>query len=287
MKYLIVFVLCTLATAKMSLQSAFGKKSVKNTADALCFNALIFIFSGIVFLYKVVGCPAPVWIYAALGAVASVAFQLTYTRALAAGNVSLTVLIVNLALVINVLVSYLFYGDDISVVRLVGIILTVLAFILCTDFKGGENSKQRKKWLLLAFSAMLSNAASCIVQKVFGESAYSAHNGAYTSASYVIAAVMAFLVYLFLRSRGEDKTFKIGKRAIFYSMAMGIILAVFVTLNTYALSVVEGTFLFPTYAGGTIVFSAVAGVVLFKDKLNFRQVMSVAVGIVAVVLMNF
>ena len=68
---------------------------------------------------------------------------------------------------------------------------------------------------------------------------------------------------------------------------MGVILGVFVAINTYALSTIEGTFLYPTYSGGTIILSTLSGVLFFKDRLTVKQVLSILVGIVAVVLMNF
>ncbi len=286
MKYLIVLILCSLATSKMSLQSAFGKKSVKNTADAFCFNAISFLFTAIVFINEIFDCPWQVWVYAALGAICAVIYQMTYTKALAMGNVSLTVLIVNLSLVINVLVSYLFYGDGLSPVRLTGILLTIVTFFLCIELKDGAN-KSEKNWLFFTLLAMISCALGCIVQKALGESSFRSFNRAYTSASYLVAAVMAYLLYLVLKAKGENKTFRIGKGVVLYSMLIGFILAAYVVLNVYALSVVEGTFLFPAYAGGAIIFSTLSGVILFKDKLNLKQILSVVVGIVAAILMNF
>ncbi len=286
MKYLLVFILCLLATSKMSIQGAFGKKFVINTADAICFNGLIFLFSAIVFSYAIIGCPWQVWVYAALGAVCSVLYQITYIKALAIGNVSLTVLIVNLGLVINVLFSYFFYGDSISPLRFVGILLTIGTFFLSVDFKG-NTARKGGNWILFVTMATLFSALGTIVMKVLGESEFSAYSRAYSSASYIIAAAGTFLLYGIISAKGEKKTFKIGKKAILFAFAIGIILATYLMLNVYACSVVEGTFLFPTYAGGTIILSTLSGVILFKDKLNLRQVLSLILGIIAVVFINF
>lgn len=286
MKYILVLILCILATLKMSLQGMFGKNKVKNSADAFCFNALIFLFSSIAFLYEIVGCPWQVWIYATFSAVFSVIFQMTYTKALAIGNVSLTALIVNLSLVINVLVSYIFFDDNISVLRLVGILTTIVTLFMSIDIKSGISIKGRN-WILFVITAMLTSSAGSIVQKVLGESQFATYNRAFTSASYLVAAVLAFLMYKVQKSNGEDKTFKIGKDAIIYAMSIGVVLAIYVVINVYALSTVEGTFFFPTYAGGTIILSTLSGVLFFKDKLSGKQIIGVILGIVAVVLMNF
>lgn len=287
MKYILVLVLCTLATSKMSLQSAFGKSSIKNTTDTLFFNGLVFVFSSLLFCFELINCPIQVWIYAFFGAVSSVLFQFTYTKSLSIGNVSITVLIVNMSLVLNVLFSYLIYGDSISPVRFTGILLTIATFLLCTNFKGMRDSKAEKKWIFLSISAMLTNAVASLVQKMFGESTFCDFGRAYTASSYLIAAILSFVAYYIYKQKVQERTFKVGKSVILYTVGMGVILGVFVAINTYALSTIEGTFLYPTYSGGTIILSTLSGVLFFKDRLTVKQVLSILVGIVAVVLMNF
>ena len=52
------------------------------------------------------------------------------------------------------------------------------------------------------------------------------------------------------------------------------------------MSVVEGTFHFPTYAGLQSLTMTLVGIVMFKDKLSKKQMIGVVCGIVSVVLMN-
>ena len=161
-----------------------------------------------------------------------------------------------------------------------------IVLFLSIDLRGG-NTKTGKSWLVLVLTAMLTSSFGSIVQKVLGESAFSGYNRAYTSGAYLVAAVLAFIVYKIQKSKGEGKTFKIGKSAIFHAFSIGVVLAIYVVINVYALSTVEGTFLFPTYAGGTIVFSALSGFIFFKDKLSLKQITGIILGVIAVVLMNF
>ena len=50
MKYLIVVWLCTLATAKVTVQGVYAKKNIKTAGDATLFNGLIFFFAALLFL---------------------------------------------------------------------------------------------------------------------------------------------------------------------------------------------------------------------------------------------
>lgn len=283
--YLIILVLSVLSTLKVSFQGAFSKHSVRNTADAIAFNGLVFAVSAILFLYRIPGCSRGVWIYAAFGAGFTVLFQLFYAKALSVGNVSLTALIVNFNMLINVMVSYFVYHEPMSAARLLGVILTVLSFLVCTEFKGGKRSE--KKWLFLAIGAMLATSGLSIVQKIFGKSEYREQTQAFVSCMYVVAMLLTIVVYGFLKKTGGGKSFKSGKRPILFALAVGVSLAVYQLLNTYAISVIDGTFFFPVHTGGNIVLSTLSGVLVFKDRLKPKQVFGIFIGIVAVVLMNF
>jgi multidrug transporter EmrE-like cation transporter len=66
-----------------------------------------------------------------------------------------------------------------------------------------------------------------------------------------------------------------------------VILAVFQLVNAFAVKTVDGTFLFPAYTGGFIVFSVFTSVFIFKEKLNLKQIIGLIIGLLALVLMNF
>ena len=285
MKYLLILTLAILATIKASVQGEFSKKMVKNTADVLIYNFLVFLFSGIIFSYRLVSSDIEVWVFASLGAFFTVLFQLLYTKALSIGTVSLTVMIVNLGLVINVLFSYFVYNEALSWVRGVGIILTIITFVVCVDFKNPK--KAEKKWLIYALGAMLATTTASGIQQAFVKSAYGAQNAAYVSCVYLLGALFIMLSYVPLKRKGDGKTFRMNRRVIILALASGVCLGLYKFVSTYSLSVVDGTFFFPARAGTSIVFSTLSGVFLFKDKLSPKQKLSVALGCISIVLMNY
>jgi multidrug transporter EmrE-like cation transporter len=89
-----------------------------------------------------------------------------------------------------------------------------------------------------------------------------------------------------LRDKKTKKTkLKMGRTYIF-AVAVGIVLAIFQWMNTYAISVMDGSFLFPVYSGGSIILSTLVGILFFKDKLTKSQKYSITLGIIAVIIMN-
>ena len=284
MQYLIVVVLCTLATAKVLVQGAYAKGNIKRIEDATLFNGLIFFVAALLFFWHAIYADAKIWLFSMVFGILSVAFQVCYTKALTIGDVSLTVLIVNLGMIIPITVSVFAFGESLSVTRLIGILLTIVTFFVVTDVKRTE--KCSVKWILLAMATMLVNGALGVTQKLFGKSEWSAQSGAFVSRAYIVAAVVSMIVYLLIRRGG---TVSHGKNPVIfgYAVATGIILAIFQLFNTYAITTVNGTFLFPAYSGGCIILSTISGLLIFKERLNVRQTIGVGVGVIALILMNF
>ena len=285
MNFLIVLSLCLLATSKVTLQSRFGKKMSVNAAETVIFNALIFLTASVLFCQQIPNASPQTWLFSAAFALFTVIFQLSYTKALSIGNVSLTVMMVNLSMLLPVLVSATFYKEALSYARIIGIFLTVLSFTLCVEIK--DQSKISKKWLCLAVVAMSANGSIGITQKIFGVSRFHTEKEAFVACSYLLAFLITICIFTVIRIRGESSAVYKNRSLYLFSASVGIILAGFQWLNTYAIATLDGTFLFPVYSGGSIILSTLAGIIFFKDRFLPKQWISILIGIVAVVIMNF
>jgi drug/metabolite transporter (DMT)-like permease len=285
MDFFVVFVLCSLATAKVSLQNCFSKKHLITSSDVSFFTAIIFLTAALLFSPNISDTPALVWLFSLIFALFTVLFQLSYTKALAIGNVSLTVMLVNLSMLFPITVSAVFYQEPLHFTRLIGIILTVVSFVLCIELKSKNSISW--KWFLLSVFAMLSNAGISITQKVFGSSSFHSEKESFVACSYLLAFFITLIVYGIGKLKKEATTVLKKSSCYLFAILIGVTLAVFQWLNTYAISTIDGTFLFPTYSGGSIILSALVGIFFFKDKLSLRQVYSILIGVFAVILMNF
>lgn len=284
MEYIIVLLLSVLATAKVAFQTAFGKKTVKNSTDALYFNIYIFIVAAILFLPKVFGCSSQIWLYAIVDAIFTIGYQLFYTKALSVGNVSLTVLTVNFSMVINVLASHLFFDESVSFVRFIAIGLTIVSFIIC-NYKD-KKEKGERMWLSFTLLSMLCLSLASITQKVFSGSQYSDENQAFVSCLYIASAIIGIIIYVFIR-RKEKRTFNLGFDMIKFGFGVGVTLAIYQIIFTYGLSNIDGTFLFPAQTGGVLIFSTLSGVLIFKDKFTKKQLLGIVIGLIALMLMSY
>lgn len=282
MEFLIIFLVCLLATTKVTIQGKMSKNLIHNNADAIFFNTGVFLISALVFGYQIIGCSPEVWIYGAIIAVLTVAYQVFYTKALHSGCVSLTVLMINLSLIIPTLFSWLYYKERLTILGLIGIVLTIVSFFVSTETKGEKGFN--KKWLIYSLIATLSTALMNIVIKIFNKSVFNGEKGAFISISYLIAFCICIILLLIFRSKGTKKTIKVNFKYVLGIVAIGVVLALHTFTNNKGVELINGTIYYAIANGGTILLSTISGVVLFKDKLSVRQLIGVIIGIVAVIL---
>lgn len=280
--FLLIMLLSLMACSKVTLQGLYAKKHVKSVLDGVFFNGIIFFFAALIFIrYIFTGSPVTMLFGAAFGLL-TVIFQALYISAMSSGNVSMTVMIVNLGMIFPVGLSVVLYGDSLNAFKVVGILLTLLAFVISVDRNGA--TPKSKSWFLLALGACLTNGGLAICQKVFGHTAYKAENQSFVAWAYVVAFVLSVGIGALFRVGNLQA--RLNALAVGCALGAGVILGVFQWLNTYAVSVISGVVLFPTYNGMSLLMSTVSGVLLLKDRLNRRQTIAACTGIAAIILLN-
>ena len=282
---LLIGLLCILATLKVTLQGFFAKKNVKTLPDAVFFNGIIFLFACLSFLKDVVGCSMATIAFGAIFGILTVAFQVTYMQAMSMGNVSLTVMLVNLSMIIPVVFSVIVFRETLTLLNGVGILLILLALVACTE-KHSTTGGRTQNWFLWAFAASALNGALAICLKIFGTTPFKAENRAFVAWAYLTAFALSLLLYLVLKANRKEKTFQTGWKPILIGGGAGITLAVFQTLNAWAVSRIHAAVFFPSYNGGSLILSTLSGVLLLKDKLKKTQLLAILLGIAAIVLLN-
>ena len=284
MNLIIILCLCIIATSKVTIQGFFSKKNIVSVSDGIFFNGLIFFFSALIFLRYAFPFNKPVLLFGAVFGFLTVLFQLSYIGAMSCGNVSITVMLVNFSMIIPIAVSVIIYNEKLTVLRIFGIILIALAFVLST---GGKNENSySKKWFLLSIIASLMNGSLLVCQKLFGKSDWADENVSFVAYGYITATVISVLFCTVLYFKGNRITFKIKPSVFLYALSLGLILGLFQVINTRAIATIESSLLFPTYNGGSLILSSISGVLILHDRLNKKQLLSIVIGTIAIIMMN-
>ena len=289
----VILIMVVLGCAKVTLQGQFSRRFIRNTSDSVLFNAELFVAIAIVMmiLFPMGKIGGDGILLAALTAIGTVIFQTTYSLALNAGPVSLTVLIGNFSIFITIAFSMIVYRESFYLTQLIGII-----FLILSMFLGVKRSKDEKgitgKWMLLVLAMILSNGVASIFMKIFGKEVSGGVESAQSTfmvISYLVAALLATGLF-FLTSRcGKRERASFGvfdKGVLLFVGLIGVILGVYQRFYMLGMAKLDSGFMFPTYSGMQSLGMTFIGILMFKDKLSVRQKLGIACGIICVILMN-
>lgn len=291
--FLLISLLVVLASAKVTLQGQVSRLYYQNAQDPVLFNGVLFLAIALLLaIFFPLVAPTPTLVLAALSvSLFTFAFQTTYSSAMTAGPVSLTVLIVNFSLFIPVTVSILFYHEPVYLTQIIGTTFLILSMILNLKKEPKENAPISKKWLFLTLCAMLSTGIAIALQKGYGKS-FVDLPGADTTLLcliYLFAGAFAFLFYFLRRTVSRDKprtSLRPDKRLILFILGIAAVLTVYQKCYMYALVTIDSATLLPMQNGLQTVLVTMIGVFFFHDKLSRRQWFGVLCGVACVVLMN-
>lgn len=291
-QFLIIVVLSLLACSKVTLQGRMSRQHVHGPQDSIWFNALMCAALAIwlALLFPLAIPDATTLLYGMTAGTTTVVFQSCYAIALATGPVSLTSLIVNFSVLLITGFGIAAFGDHLYLSQLAGVMALVVSMILSVEL-GGEQKKAHRRWLVLALLTLLSDAAGSCMQRLFKAGPSAAVPGmdaTFLVVMYASASLWAFAIYTWNSRHGRRETSSMGFKpsVLIYAVLIALVLGTYQKTSLFALSYIEGTFLYPTHVGMISLFMTLIGIVLFRDRLTVRQKWAVVCGIACVVLMN-
>lgn len=285
MEILLIVASWVLAATKVLSQGRFAKNMAKTPSDALFFNGLIFS-TGAVMLLPIFGINVPLsGIFAGfLVGAFNVIFQMAYVCAFSCGPISLTAMISTTSMVVPIIFSAIAYDEPLSVFRIIGIIVTIIALYFTTEKIKKDSIKL--KWALFTLLAFVANFSSSLVQKIYLKSVPETDTSSFVAVHFAFAAIISLGLYFILSASGKKCSYKIGKNVIFTSLFIGVILGIFNLIYSYSLLVVDATVYLPIFNGGLTVLVTLCGSLFMKEKLTKRQKISIILGVIAIVLMS-
>lgn len=292
MDFIIISILCLLAAAKVLTQSSFAKKNTNGFADSAMFNAMVFATMGLLALSfaNISEMNSSLVIGAAFFGFFNVSFQMLYQIALSCGPTSISALIATLASIVPLVTSAAIYREPLSAVNIVGVILIIVTLVMNADVKRdigkGKVRSASRKWFGLILLAFCANSLGMISQQVYAKTTGATSSSTFVACSSITASLFALLFFVLLLLKGHKMSYKIAPLKILPCVAVGVILCVFQIIHTYAMAIIPGTVLFPSYSSGATITIALSSRLVFCEKLSRSQLASLVIGIVAIVLIN-
>ena len=190
-------------------------------------------------------------------------------------GVVLTSIFQKLGLIVQVLISILFFKEQPEVIQIIGIILCLVAVVMI-NFEKEQTAIQFKIGLLLI---LLSSGFCDVMSKIheeLGNSALADHFLFYTFSMALVLCVILILV--------KRETF--GWKDILFGIFLGVPNYFSASFLLKALNDIAAVIVFPTFSVATVVVISMTGFLVFKEKLSKKQWIAMGLILVALVLLN-
>ena len=211
-------------------------------------------------------------------------YLLAYTAQRA--GVAVAALASRLSVAIPSLLAFVLYDDSLTLVKIAGLCAALLALYLCTA--PDRNSSATKVRLFHFMPILVFITFGCYFSILKYLQTY------YLDASSYHAYVMSGFVFAFASSivigfsRRVFAASDFRVKHIYAGIFLGGInyVAVYALLEVLALKGWESSQLFPIYSVGVVAVSAVLAMLMFRERLSRQKMAGLAVGLVAVALLN-
>lgn len=284
MGFLIILLCGFLSCLKVTTQGKLARLSIKNTSDSILTNCFIFAFTSVMFSTSLInGININVIRYAVFFGLFSASFQIFYALSLKTGPFSISCMLINLNMIIPAVFSIIFFGEKLTLIKVVGFLLCLLAMFLNTKSDG---KKINLKWIFCVMLAFISTGSLSVVQKIYAKSVYAGDLSQFIFFGYFTAFLITFIVSFVQKKRQQEMNFKPTKNNIILILIIVICLGAFQYFNTLANSFIDAIVLNPSVCGLSTIFLTLSGRIIFREKFTPNQLWSIGIGVAAILLIS-
>jgi drug/metabolite transporter (DMT)-like permease len=210
-------------------------------------------------------------------------------RAITEGNMGVVSMIGAFSLIVPCAYGLIFLGEKLSVFGIIGLILVFVSISLLSYKK--QSGGLSAKCLIFSFITLFANGACSVLQKM----QQTAQPNAFRAEFTLFSAVVAFLVFMLMKNTGSKKNQTVkddvgkatfNKTTALYGSLSGLFNGASGLLVLTLAASQNASVLFPLLSVANSLVAVAVGKIVFKEKLTALQMLSVAIGIVSVVLLK-
>ncbi len=289
MDYVLLAVAALLLAVDFAINKLYQRKAGTGLLNGLRFNALHGLFSAAIF-FVAVGFKISLSVYSVLMAAAFSLCVMTYNmigfRIMKNGSIAIyTLFLMTGGMLVPYVWGVVFLHEEVSVLRVIGVALLVIAVALSNLGKSRITAWQ----ILMCVSVFFINGMTSIVSKLHQIEVTLPTVDAMTFVmltgvtKFVIAGA-AYLAVRFGKREEIRAARKTGLGAVLLVVASAGVGGFSYFLQLIGAANLPATVLYPILTGGTMILSALAGVICFKDKLSKGNILALALCLIGTLL---
>jgi drug/metabolite transporter (DMT)-like permease len=210
-----------------------------------------------------------------------IAVYLIMSRSAATAGITITAVASRMSVLIPVSAGFLFFREELTLTKLLGIILAFLSFYLV--LKPAGNVKLNWKKAFIPLLLLLGIGSNDTAMKYLVENYVTGEESQFLTVVFFVSLLTGSLLFLYrsLRERRIPQWKFLPAGALLGLLNFG---------STYflliAMSVFESSVLFPVVNMGIVLFSTLLGLIFFREKPSAQNWLGIALAIVAILLIT-
>ena len=293
-----MYVLLILSAVFLFLNNLGGKTNKSEGAGNVLNITLVVgaasVLSWIVCLITKQSVTKDMFLFAIIFALLFVTGMVAMYKAYTCGSMSATSLFGNASLVVVVLFSALYFGDEMNAFKIIGVIGVLASLTLLTLPEKSEEEKTATKqpfhivWLLLCLYMLFGNSAISIAGKFRQTQVGGANPFAYMALCYTTTFVLGIAVYAIMQCKKNTlKTDFYNVKQCIPSLAMQTVgNAGSNLLVTFLSTKMNGAILYPVNSGVGLILTVLCSFIFFHEKKTWMKIVGIVFGVVSIVLLN-
>lgn len=180
----------------------------------------------------------------------------------------------------------LMFDEVITAKHAVGIIILLTAVCVMCSYNNSIKSKMTFSSLILLFLCGISNGISDFSQKLFVKLSDDIPIATFNFYTYMFSWIILSCCYYVFWSFSDKKTKTDIKPISVYILIMSVCLFLYSYFKTVAARYLPASQLYPLAQGGSLILSSIMSAVFFRERINIKCVVGIAMSFVALIIIN-
>ena len=190
-----------------------------------------------------------------------------------------------MAVVIPITVAILFYGDSITLSKIIGIVLAIIAVYLVSHKQKNDANAQKRAWLfpLIIFlcGGIIDTTINYAQRHLLSEIDFDAFLSTIFSTAFLFGMMVLLYQLIIKKERFQLKAIPAG-------IMLGIINygTMFFIIKALNSKLLEASTLFPINNLSILTLSTFISVIVFKEKLSKKNWLGIALSLIAIIILG-
>lgn len=188
-------------------------------------------------------------------------------------------------ILLPMLFSVLWWGDRLTKLQLVGIVVMLLSFVIF-NLKGLKFDGLKKGYFLWVALLFISNGVYGILLDSQQRLMRQTQRNEMIITTFLVSALISLIYLIVLQGKRAPKAFCMGANNWIFALLSSTCAALAVNILMLALQLVPASILYTVANGGVLVLCALLGTVALHEKLEKHMIAGLAVAVVSLAILG-